>query len=161
MATLSLHPSPHAINLSAMPPSRVPLRDAPSAVLNSPLRPASSAIIGQKRARAQHDGYDQQRGILAPRNTQDPLRRVTNKPPTELQRKLEASRRGVKPDARILMKEDQYAAWQTHYRKHFPTLNIFFESIPRELAQKLEYKVKSLGAVCSSPSFVWLYILTP
>jgi hypothetical protein len=148
MATISLQPSPHGIHLSAMPTSRVPLRDAPSAVLNSPLRPASSAIIGQKRARTQHDSFDQQRGILSNRSTQDPLKRITNKPPTELQRKLEASRRGIKPDARTLMKEDQYAAWQTHYRKHFPTLNIFFENIPRELAQKLEYKVKALGAVC-------------
>jgi len=144
MATVSLQPSPHAMHLSAMPPSRVPLRDAPSAVLNSPLRPASSAIVGQKRARSQYDSFDQQQPR---RNAPDPLKRVTNKPPTELQKKLEASRRGVKPEARNVIKDDQYTAWRTHYRKHFPTLNIFFENIPRELAQKLEYKVKALGAV--------------
>ena len=157
MATLSLHPSPHA--LSTMTSSRVPLRDAPSAVLNSPLRPASTAIVGHKRPRQdpaeQRDALPQRTAASRPATDRAVDQRLADfvrrhNKPTDLQRKLEASRRN-RPETRPINHEqnrDDIVQWQNHYRKLFPSIKFYFEGIPKELANRLAAQVKSLGAVC-------------
>jgi hypothetical protein len=157
MAALSIHPSPHA--LSNMTSTRAPLRDAPSAVLNSPLRAASTAIVGHKRPRADHpEPRDHVPHRPAQRATADRAldhrlaefnRRQTKT--TELQRKLEASRRN-KPETRLAQdhNRDDIIQWQNHYRKLFPQIRFYFENIPKDLQNRLSTQVRSLGAVCLS-----------
>jgi regulatory subunit for Cdc7p protein kinase len=168
MATVTLHPSPHG--LSNMTSSRVPLRDAPSAVLNSPLRPASTAIVGHKRPRQdlaeQRDALPQ-RPVAVSRPVPDRAvdQRVADfvrrhNKPTELQRKLEASRRN-RPDARPVNHEqnrDDIIQWQNHYRKLFPSIKFYFEGIPKELANRLAVQVKSLGSVCSFVYYIYPFL---
>jgi hypothetical protein len=162
MATLTVHPSPHALH--NMPSNRMPLRDAPNAVLNSPLRQASTAIIGHKRPR--HEAHDH-RDVLRPavqRSTNENryaelTKRSTKQ--TDLQRKLEASRRTTKPATdRQINQQDDYAQWQHHYRRLFPTLKFYFEGLPKDVCNKLVTQVRSLGAVCSALFFLVFSMLT-
>lgn len=152
MATLTVHPSPHALH--NMPSNRMPLRDAPSAVLNSPLRQASTAIIGHKRPRPEaHDHRDVQRPAVQRSNNENRYAELTKRSTkqTDLQRKLEASRRTTRPATeRQIHQQDDYAQWQHHYRRLFPTLKFYFEGLPKDVCNKLVTQVRSLGAVSSS-----------
>jgi hypothetical protein len=166
MATLSLQPSPHGmVNMNSR---RAPLREAPSSVLNSPLRGASAAVVGSKRVRSH--GVDQREYLYQygpPLNVKrqavqadsgDPrgfLRKTGSNPPTALQRKLEAVRdaRAAKNDASKTLSEESLEnirQWQRHYRKLFPSFTFFFDSVPDSARLKVESDVRSLGAVSSS-----------
>jgi regulatory subunit for Cdc7p protein kinase len=166
MATLSLQPSPHA--MANMNPRRAPLREAPSSVLNSPLRAASTAVVGTKRVRSH--GVDQREHVYqygppphvkrqaVQADSGDPrglLRKTGGNPPTALQRKLEAVRdaRTAKSNASKTLSEENLEnvrQWQRHYRKVFPSITFFFDSVPEPSRLRVASDVRSLGAVSSS-----------
>jgi regulatory subunit for Cdc7p protein kinase len=175
MATVSIQPSPHA--LSNMNSRRAPLRDAPNSVLNSPLRGASTALVGAKRSRPfaldQRDLAYQQGPPIKKQavdlDAGDPkglLRKTGHNPPTALQRKLEAvrdARDARAPRAEAVKKQpprgdvDTIRQWQRHYKKVFPGIKFYFDNIPGDIHTKLSSQVRSLGAVCISyPAFLLL-----
>jgi regulatory subunit for Cdc7p protein kinase len=136
--------------------SRAPLRDAPSAVLNSPLRGASTATVGSKRSRhnsadpldASYENGPQTKRVAA--QFDDPEARVNlgqrRAVASQNQRRIEVAR----PTRSRPMQEHTAEAvrtWQRHYRKAFPSMVFYFESIPRDLVLKLSSQVKNLGAV--------------
>jgi regulatory subunit for Cdc7p protein kinase len=164
MATLSLQPSPHG--MANMNSRRAPLREAPSSVLNSPLRGASTALIGSKRVRAhavdqrefayQHGPPVKRQAVQA--DSGDPrglLKKIGYNPPTALQKKLEAVRDARAPKtngSKTLSHEnlENIRQWQRHYRKVFPSITFFFDSVPDSVRLKVSSDVRSLGAVRSS-----------
>jgi regulatory subunit for Cdc7p protein kinase len=137
-------------------PSRAPLRDAPSAVLNSPLRGASTAVVGSKRAR--HESTDlrdptYENGPHAKKMAalfdETAQRRAAAQNP----RRVDVARPRPRPQqeqAAEAVKQQTAEAvkqWQRHYRKVFPTMVFYFESVSRDQMYKLSGQVKALGAV--------------
>jgi regulatory subunit for Cdc7p protein kinase len=158
MATVSLL-SPHAT--ANMTSHRAPLRDAPSAVLNSPLRGASTALLGSKRPRqptvslGEHAAYNESQ--MSKRRfveTDEPSLRLHGLPPkrsaqaTTLQRRLEAAR--VPPPSRSKSTAEQAETvrqWQKHYRRIFPNFVFFFDNVQDESRKKFSTQIRLLGAV--------------
>ena len=157
MATMSVRTAPGQRIHGVPAPSRAPLRDAPSAVLNSPLRGASTAVVGSKRARhestdlrdptyengphakkmaALFDETAQRRAAAA----QNPRRVDVTRPRPRPQQEQAAE--AVKQQTAEAVKQ-----WQRHYRKVFPTMVFYFESVSRDQIYKLSGQVKALGAV--------------
>jgi regulatory subunit for Cdc7p protein kinase len=136
-------------------PSRAPLRDAPSAVLNSPLRGASTAMLGSKRARdnsadlrdASYENGPQTKKMAA--QFDDPEARAQRRAAApQNPRRVEVAR----PARSRPMQEHTAEAvkqWQKHYRKAFPAMVFYFESVSRDQVSKLSGQVRSLGAVRS------------
>jgi regulatory subunit for Cdc7p protein kinase len=163
MSATALQLSPIAVH--TMSSRRVPLAPVPNAV-NSPSR--TLAAVGTKRSRAQAgDLRELPYGQAPPAKRQlrdaDDLRRQTflRKPTsvTAAQRKPEtllragrqspqkAAQKPPKPAEQTL---DTIRDWQKHYKKVFPKLVFFFDSVPQDVRSKLTRQVQSLGAVSSS-----------
>ena len=151
--------SPPALNLMAG--RRVPLASIPQ-VINSPNRVAP--VAGAKRSRPLNvDLRDLPHGQLPPAKRQqrdaDDLRRqaMLKKPagPTALQRKLEAAkstRQSPQKGSQKTQKADEQSLdnirqWQQHYKKVFPKLVVYFESVPDDARAKISRQIQSLGAV--------------
>jgi regulatory subunit for Cdc7p protein kinase len=161
MASVSIL-SPHAtVN---MPSHRAPLRDAPSAVLNSPMRGASTALLGAKRQRqptasqgensTYHDSQMSKRRFV---ETDEPNIRLHGLPPkrstqaTSLQRRLEAARAPA-PTAHSRSKStveqnETIRQWQKHYRKLFPTFVFYFDNVQDDTKRKFSAQIRMLGGV--------------
>lgn len=135
-------------------PSRAPLRDAPSAVLNSPLRGASTAMVGSKRAR--HESADL-RDASYENGPQTKKMAQFDDPEARAQRRAAASQNPrrvevARPARSRPMQEHTAEAvkqWQKHYRKAFPAMVFYFESVSRDQVSRLSGQVRNLGAVRS------------
>ena len=130
----------------------LPLRDAPSAVLNSPLRGASTAVVGSKRAR--HESTD----LRDPSYENGPhAKKMAALFDETAQRRAAASqyprRVEVARPVRSRPMQEQTAEavkqWQKHYRRAFPAMVFYFESVSRDQMSRLSGQVRSLGAVRS------------
>jgi regulatory subunit for Cdc7p protein kinase len=171
MAAVSLQLSPHAPTIvPAMTSKRVPLRDAPNSLINSPLRGASTATIGQKRPRTQvPDHLDLQypqkkKQTIDQSQEQQATARVSSNAMggsriskvkyVSLQDDSRSVEQLDQPKKTSLETRDNIRQWQRHYRKVFPSIVFYFESIPDETRARLSGQVKALGAVrqLQSPS---------
>jgi regulatory subunit for Cdc7p protein kinase len=170
MAAVSLLPSPqptHDIGMSR----RVPLGNLPNAA-NSPFR-GTAAAPGTKRARSHAENqrdltYAQpppakkqaveDTDLEARRHAQ--LRKAGYNPPTGLQKKLEAAAResGTRQTSKAAEKAqkqgsdnlDSIRQWQRHYKKVFPQIVFYYESIPDDVRAKISRQVQALGSVSTS-----------
>jgi regulatory subunit for Cdc7p protein kinase len=145
---------------------RVPLGNLPNAA-NSPYR---GSAPGTKRARSNADGQRELAYAQPPpakkqmleADAQDSLRHGQfrkagyNNPPTGLQKKLEAvSREGGRQTAKAPEKPsrtgpdnlESIRQWQRHYKKVFPQVVFYYESIPDDMRAKISRQVQSLGSV--------------
>jgi regulatory subunit for Cdc7p protein kinase len=139
---------------------RLPLANLPNAA-NSPFRDA-----GIKRARS-HAGDQRELAYAQPpakkmilEADEDEtrrhalLRKAGQNPPTALQRKLEAVRDN-RPTSRAAEKAQKASQenlenirnWQRHYKKVFPQIVFYYESIPEDVRSKISRRVQTLGAV--------------
>lgn len=163
MASLSIL-SPQEIPIMAS--HRQPLRDAPSAVLNSPIRVASTAILGSKRQRPTHHSQgenalfnDGQMGKRRFVETNEPGLRLHGLPPkrstqttiTTLQRRLEAARGPPHPpqgkSKSVVDQGDGIKQWQKHYRRAFPGFVFYFDNVQDDIHRRCSAQVRSLGGV--------------
>lgn len=159
MATISVRTAASQRIHGVAAPSRAPLRDAPSAILNSPLRGASTAVVGTKRPRQEstdlrdpsyeNGPHAKKMAALFDETTQK--RAAASRDP----RRFEAARPRPRPQqdqmAEAVKQQTAEAVkqWQRHYRKVFPTMVFYFESVSRDHMYRLSREVKALGAVRS------------
>jgi regulatory subunit for Cdc7p protein kinase len=146
---------------------RVPLGNLPNAA-NSPYRGPTS---GAKRPRSHVDGQRELAYAQPPpakkqmleADAQDSLRHgqlrkagYNNPPPTGLQKKLEAvAREGGRQTTKAPEKAtrtgpdnlESIRQWQRHYKKVFPQVVFYYESIPDDVRAKISRQVQSLGSV--------------
>lgn len=147
---------------------RVPLANLPNAT-NSPYRDA--AAPGTKRARS-HAGDQRELAYAQPPAKKLMLeadndetrrhalpRKTSQNPPTALQRKLEAARDSRTTETRPMSRAAEKAQkasqdnlesirqWQRHYKKIFPQIVFYYESIPEDMRSKISRRVQTLGAV--------------
>jgi regulatory subunit for Cdc7p protein kinase len=150
---------------------RVPLGNLPNAT-NSPFRGAAAAAAaaaaapGTKRARQAGDrdlSYAQPppaKKQIVEADDQDArrhaqLRKAGYNPPTGLRSKLEAAQREVRSNSRPSEKASKPSTdnlenirqWQQHYKKVFPQIVFYYESIPEDVRQKISRQVQALGSV--------------
>lgn len=165
MASVSLRPSPTARTMTSR---RVPLANLPNAT-NSPYRDA--AAPGTKRARS-HAGDQRELAYAQPPAKKLMLeadheetrrhalpRKTSQNPPTALQRKLEAARDSRTTETRPMSRATEKAQkasqdnlesirqWQRHYKKIFPQIVFYYESIPEDMRSRISRRVQTLGAV--------------
>jgi regulatory subunit for Cdc7p protein kinase len=169
MAAVSFRPSPTTRNMTSR---RVPLANLPNAT-NSPFRDAVAP--GTKRARS-HAGDQRELAYAQPpakkiilEADEDEtrrhalLRKSGQNPPTALQRKLEAvrdARADTRPMSRAAEKAQKASyenlesirQWQRHYKKVFPQIVFYYESIPEDIRSKISRRVQTLGAVSTIDS---------
>jgi regulatory subunit for Cdc7p protein kinase len=164
MAAVTLRPSPTIRNMASR---RMPLANLPNAA-NSPYRDAVAP--GTKRVRS-HAGDQRELAYVQPpakkmilEADEDEtrrhalLRKAGQNPPTALQRKLEAVR-DARTDTRPMSRAAERAQkashenlesirqWQRHYKKVFPQIVFYYESIPEDVRSKISRRVQTLGAV--------------
>ncbi|KAE9974437.1 hypothetical protein EG328_003823 [Venturia inaequalis] len=146
---------------------RVPLANLPNAT-NSPYRDA--AAPGTKRARS-HAGDQRELAYAQPPAKKLMLeadheetrrhalpRKTSQNPPTALQRKLEAARDSRTTETRPMSRATEKAQkasqdnlesirqWQRHYKKIFPQIVFYYESIPEDMRSRISRRVQTLGA---------------
>jgi regulatory subunit for Cdc7p protein kinase len=148
---------------------RVPLANLPNAA-NSPYRDAVAP--GTKRARS-HAGDQRELAYAQPppakkqileANEEESrqhtlLRKAGHNPPTALQKKLEAVR-DARPASRAAEKTQKASQenlesirqWQRHYKKVFPQIVFYYESVPDDIRSKISRRVQTLGAVSEAPT---------
>jgi regulatory subunit for Cdc7p protein kinase len=167
MAAVSLLPSPQQTQVTMS--RRVPLGNLPNAA-NSPYR---GTAPGTKRPRSHADSQRELAYAQPPPakkqmlegDVQGSLRQAQfrkagyNNPPNGLQKKLEAV---VRDGGRQITKAPEKASktgfdnlesirqWQRHYKKVFPQVVFYYESIPDDVRAKLSRQVQSLGSVSQS-----------
>jgi regulatory subunit for Cdc7p protein kinase len=159
MATMSVRTAPTQRMHGASAPSRAPLRDAPSAVLNSPLRGASTAAVGSKRPRQEstdlrdpsYENGPHTKKMAALFDDSAQRRAIASQNPQRL--------RILKPAKSQQVQEQKTAEavkqWQKHYRKLFPSMVFYFESISRDQLSGLSTQVRNLGAVRSGETLLF------
>ncbi|QDS72275.1 hypothetical protein FKW77_006421 [Venturia effusa] len=147
---------------------RLPLANLPNAA-NSPYRDAAAAT-GTKRARShaldqRELAYAQppaKKLMLEADNNETRRhalpRKVSQNPPTALQRKLEAARGPRTAEPRTMSRAADKAQkasqenlesirqWQRHYKKIFPQIVFYYESIPEDMRSRISRRVQTLGA---------------
>lgn len=145
----------------------MPLANLPNAT-NSPYR--DPVVPGTKRARS-HAGDQRELAYAQPPSKKMMLeadddetrrhallRKSGQNPPTALQRKLEAvrdARVDTKPLSRAAEKAQKASQenlesirqWQRHYKKIFPQIVFYYESIPEDMRSRISRRVQTLGAV--------------
>lgn len=182
MAAVSIPPSPHNNNNTAMSTRRAPLTNISNAN-NSPYRAVAAAASKRSRSHSsvqrelhyaqQPPSKKQMLDLDRSTTLRTPPRQQArpnsdargliqgksgNTQSTALDRKLAAAREKQHPHRqsraqppRAADNLDTIRQWQSHYRKVFPQIVFYFESIPEDVRIRCARQITSLGAVCDLP----------
>ena len=173
MALVSIPPSPHTLGI--MSNRRIPLANVPN-VANSPFRAVAAAASKRSRSQntTQEDlAYGEpppakkqiieagESTLRTPPRRQIPQngegrmfnRRPANSQITAFERRLlavkerQAQQKPAKQEKGANEDLETIRQWQEHYRRVFPRLVIYFESVPDDVRVRCSKQVVALGAV--------------